>query len=139
MNVLVDTSVWSLSLRRAPRDLNDGERRTVRELTELISEGRANLMGLIRQEVLSGIRSPAQFEKLRALLRSFIDVVIDTTDYESAAEASNRCRSKGVTVSVVDCLICAISTNRGWSVFAIDADFESIAEVLPLTLHKPRA
>jgi hypothetical protein len=51
-----------LSLRRAPRDLNDGERRTVRELTELISEGRANLMGLIRQEVLSGIRSPAQFE-----------------------------------------------------------------------------
>ena len=89
MNVLVDTSVWSLSLRCAPRDLNDGERRTVRELTELISEGRANLMGLNRQEVLSGIRSPAQFEKLRALLRSFIDVAIDTTDYESAAEASN--------------------------------------------------
>jgi len=139
LNVLVDTSVWSLSLRRAARDLNDHERRIVRELTELISEGRAHLMGLIRQEVLSGIRSPAQFDKLRALLRSFVDVAIDTADYETAARASNQCRSKGVTVSVVDCLICTTAQNRDWAIFTIDPDFETIAALLSLILHKPRA
>lgn len=138
MNTLVDTSVWSLALRRKPRDLSAPEKSTVAELTEVIQEGRARIIGLIRQELLSGIKMPAQFEKLRATLRSFPDEPINTSDYEAAAKASNDCRSKGVVVSLVDILICAIAFPRGWSIFTTDPDFRNYATILPIKLHAPR-
>jgi len=138
LNALVDTSVWSLSLRRRPGDLNHVERSTVGELTELIAEGRVRLIGLIRQEVLSGIRNPSQFEKLRAFLRPFPDVAIDTSDYEAAAQASNQCMSRGVIVSIVDALICAVALSRNCTIFTTDTDFQKHAEILPIKLHTPR-
>jgi predicted nucleic acid-binding protein len=138
LNVLVDTSVWSLSLRRKARELNPAERSIVVELTELIAEGRARLMGLVRQELLSGVRNPAQFETLRTLLRAFPDVGVETSDHEFAAQASNQCRSKGVTVSLVDALICAVANARDWTIFTTDQDFEHHASILPVKLHRMR-
>jgi predicted nucleic acid-binding protein len=138
VNALVDTSVWSLALRRRARDLSVAEQAAVAELGELIREGRARMIGLVRQELLSGIRTQAQFEKLRGILRSFDDEPVDTSDYEAAAEASNKCRSRGVAVSVSDMLICAISLSRGWSIFTTDPDFRNYAKVLGMNLHAPR-
>jgi len=57
MNVLVDTSVWSLALRRKNESLTTNERFLVTELSELIREGRARVIGLVRQELLSGIKT----------------------------------------------------------------------------------
>ena len=138
MNTIVDTSVWSLALRRKVQDLNAVEKATVGELTELIKEGRARIIGLIRQELLSGIKTSLQYEKLRVTLRSFPDEPIDTSDYEAAAKASNDCRSKGVTVSIIDILICAIALARDWSIFTSDPDFKDYARILPISLHSPR-
>lgn len=138
MNVLVDTSIWSLALRRKAYDLNPVERAAVAELTNLIQEGRAKIIGLVRQEVLSGIKMSTQYEKLRAVLRSFPDEPIAMADYESAAKAGNDCRARGVAVSVSDILICAIAMARDWSIFAADPDFKSYAKILPLKLHTPR-
>ena len=139
MNILVDTSVWSLSLRRKPGDLSAAQRRTVSELTELIQEGRARIIGPVRQELLSGIKSPAQYEELRRALQSFRDEPIQTTDYETAAKASNDCRLKGVIVSSVDVLICAVAFARRWSIFTTDPDFENYATILPIMIHSPRS
>ena len=138
MNTIVDTSVWSLALRRKVQDLNTAEKGTVAELTELIKEGRARIIGLIRQELLSGIKTSLQYEKLRVTLRSFPDEPIDTSDYEAAAKASNDCRSKGVAVSIIDILICAIALARDWSIFTTDPDFKDYARILPISLHTPR-
>ncbi len=138
MNTIVDTSVWSLALRRKAQDLNAVEKATVAELTELIKEGRARIIGLIRQELLSGIKTSLQYEKLRVTLQSFPDEPIDTSDYEAAAKASNDCRSKGVTVSIIDILICAIALARDWSIFTSDPDFKDYARILPISLHTPR-
>ncbi len=138
MNVLVDTSIWSLALRRKSHDLNPAERAAVAELTNLIKEGRARIIGLVRQELLSGIRTASQYEKLRAVMRSFPDEPVSTSDYEAAAKASNECRARGVAVSVSDILICAIAIVRDWSIFATDPDFRSYAKILPLKLHSPR-
>lgn len=138
MNVVVDTSVWSLGLRRAERRLNPDQRAAVTELKELVGEGRVRLIGFIRQEILSGIKSTVQFEKLRMTLRSFPDVPLETADYEIAAESSNACRSKGIAVSVVDILIATIAIARGWSVLTLDTDFQHIARILPMTLHTIR-
>jgi predicted nucleic acid-binding protein len=138
VNVLVDTSIWSLALRRKLHDLNSAERATVAELTSLIQEGRARIIGLIRQELLSGVKTSSQYEKLRAVLRSFPDEPIGTGDYEAAAKAGNDCRARGVAVSVADILICAIAIARDWSIFATDPDFKAYARILPLKLHTPR-
>jgi predicted nucleic acid-binding protein len=138
VNVLVDTSVWSLALRRKARDLSAAERAAVSELTELIQEGRARVIGLVRQELLSGVKTTAQYERLRDVLRAFPDEPIATPDYETAAKAGNDCRAKGVSVSVSDMLISAVAMGREWSVFTTDPDFENYARVLPLKLHTPR-
>jgi predicted nucleic acid-binding protein len=138
VNVLVDTSVWSLALRRKARDLNAFEKSIVAELSELIREGRARIIGLIRQELLSGIKSPSQYEKLRATLRAFPDLPVTTADHEAAASASNTCRAKGLVVSLVDILICAIALARHCSIFTTDPDFQNYARILPIKLHSPR-
>lgn len=138
MNVLIDTSVWSLALRRKNESLSTNERFLVAELSELIREGRARMIGLVRQELLSGIKATEQYEKLRLHLRSFPDEVVDTSDYEEAAKAGNRCRAKGVVVSIVDILLCAVANKRLWTIFATDPDFLNYAKVLPLRIHAPR-
>ena len=119
-------------------DLSAPEKVLVRELSELIKEGRARILAVVRQELLSGIKTTEQFETLRITLRSFPDEPLDTADYEAAARASNVCRSKGVAVSVVDALICAVGTTRDWSIFTTDPDFRSYATFLPIRLHIPR-
>jgi len=134
VRVLVDTSVWSLALRRAKR-VDDT---TTRELQELIGEGRVVLMGAVRQELLSGIKVKAQFELLREHLRAFPDLELDETDYEEAASAFNRCRGKGIQGSNTDFLICAVASRRDVAIYTTDRDFEQYAEVLELELHSPR-
>src|SRR5437762_8827044 len=138
MNVLVDTSVWSLALRRKNDSLGTNERLLVAELSELIREGRARVIGLVRQELLSGIKTTEQYEKLRLHLRSFPDEAVDTSDYEEAAKVGNRCRAKGVVVSIVDVLLCAVAIKRQWAIFTTDPDFSNYAKVLPLHIHALR-
>lgn len=55
MNVLIDTTIWSVSLRKGPK--NHAESVIKEKLMELIDEGRVRIFGPIRQEVLSGISS----------------------------------------------------------------------------------
>jgi len=134
VNVLVDTSVWSLALRRV-RPTNDPH---VDELMALVREGRAAILGLVRQELLSGVRVSEQFEALRERLRAFPDVALQTEDYEEAASASNRCRAKGVQGSSVDFLICAAASRREMPILTTDQDFVRYARILPIELQRPR-
>lgn len=138
MTALIDTSVWSLALRRKRKDLTDAEQSIVEELSDLTREGRAGIIGLIRQELLSGIKTLAQYEKLRLALRAFPDEPIGMTDYEAAAKASDELRSKGIAVSVVDALICQVALSQHWSIFTTDPDFKAYAKILPIELHLPR-
>ena len=138
MNALVDTTIWSLALRRKQDDLNVTEKAAVIELNDLVKEGRARIIGPVRQELLSGIRNVSQYEKIRTALRAFRDAAIDTSDYEAAAKANNECRARGLSVTAVDLLICAVAARREWTIFSSDPDFERYAEVLSISLHKPR-
>lgn len=135
MNVLVDTPVWSLALRR----VSGAEAPEVKILSELIQEGRANLMGLVRQELLSGVKTPEQFETLREHLAAFPDIGLQSADHEEAAAFFNRCRSKGVQGSAIDFLICAVAHRRGLEILTTDGDFTSYAKHLPIKRHRPTA
>jgi predicted nucleic acid-binding protein len=134
VNVLVDTSVWSLALRRpAAHGISETS-----ELVELIREGRVAIMGAIRQEILSGIKAAEQYRKLRDRLRAFSDETLDETDYEEAATCFNRCRARGLQGSNTDFLICAVSMRRRLAILTTDKDFAGFAKVLGFELHAPR-
>ena len=139
MNVLVDTSVWSVFLRRDAGKLSAFERAIRQDLAGLVADGRARVLGPIRQELLSGIRNPTQFFAVRDDLREFPDEPFSTEDWETAAECNNSCRRAGIAGSAVDFLLCAVAIRRGWETFTTDKDFQHNARVLPLRLRpQPR-
>ena len=131
MNVLVDSSVWSLALRR--NTTNDAIA-IVNLLRDLIADGRVVLLGAIRQEVLSGVRYKEQFARLREYLRAFPDLELTTEDYELAAEFFNTCRSNGIQGSNTDFLLCAVAHRRGYTIFTTDKDFENFRSHIPVVL-----
>jgi predicted nucleic acid-binding protein len=135
MLVLVDTPIWSLALRRRAPDLNPRERGLTAALRELIEDGRAQLIGPVRQELLSGIREESSFRKLRNQLRAFAEIPLDAADYEEAAHLNNQCRARGIAGSAIDFLICATALPRNWQIFTTDRDFLRYAAVLPLKLY----
>lgn len=132
MKALVDTSIRSLALRRRRADAAIAIRT---ELASVIEDGRAVMIGPIRQELLSGIKEPAHFERLREHLRAFPDVEVTAGDYEEAAAFFNRCRARGVQGSNTDFLICAVAVRGDFAIFTADRDFERFATILPIRLH----
>ena len=134
MLVVVDTPVWSLALRRRQSDLNEIEHRLVETLSELIQEGRVQMLGPVRQELLSGIREEAVFKKIREYLRAFDEPALEIADYEEAARTSNQCRAHGISGSAIDFLLCAAAHRRHAALFTTDRDFQRYASIIPLRL-----
>jgi len=132
MKVIVDTCIWSLALRRRNTNIHH----VTAELQKLIEESRVQMLGPIRQELLSGIASHAQFKKLKTHLLAFPDLLITTEDYELAAEYFNICRAKGIQGSAIDFLICAIASHHQLAIFTTDNDFIAYASKIPVMLYK---
>ena len=128
--VLVDTSIWSLALRRRSTPASADSIR----LNDLIDEMRVVMIGPIRQELLSGIRDSAQYIKLRGYLRAFPDFKIEADDYERAADCCNTCRRQGIQGSSVDFLICSVAKHHGLPIFTVDKDFKYYAKFLGIKL-----
>lgn len=136
MKVLVDTSVWSLALRRPKNMAFSAEQQAVvTALADLMRDGRAVMMGAIRQELLSGIKTQTGFDTLKSTLTAFDDVAVTVQDYEKAAEVFNTCRANGVQGSNTDFLICAVSINHQLPIFSLDNDFQMYRQWLPVQLY----
>ena len=106
----------------------------VERLLALSDDDEAAVIGMIRQELLSGVRHAAQFAKLRTVLDGFLNVPVTTADHDLAAEFFNRCRTRGVAATDVDMLICATAARRRMSVLTTDVDFQRYAQVLNVNL-----
>ncbi|RJQ63667.1 MAG: PIN domain nuclease [Desulfobacteraceae bacterium] len=132
MKVIVDTSVWSLALRRDTQESDTA----VHEFRRMIQDHRVQMIGPVRQEILSGIRSESQFKKLQKHLESFPDLPAITEDYVTAAKYFNRCRSEGIQGSNTDFLICAMANRNRFSIFTTDKDFELFSKHIKIDLHK---
>jgi predicted nucleic acid-binding protein len=134
VNVLVDTCVWSLSLRRRAEHRNAREAAHVEALNAAIERGSVKVLGIVRQELLSGIKTRHQFENLREFMDAFPDVEIAPEDYIEGAKLGNACFAKDVAPSVVDMLLCAVANRRGWEIFTTDPDFERYSKILEVRL-----
>ena len=121
MKLIVDTCVWSLLLRRQnTAALSSREKQVLAELQLVIQSRRAAILGPIRQEVLSGIRDPAQFSRTEKLLEPFRDEGIMPDDYVEAARLFNLCRNHGVQCGAVDILIGAVALRLGIGILTTD-------------------
>ena len=149
MKIIIDTCIWSEALRKNKKNLkseeNDSQEKIKNqekinnELKELIFENRIVMLGLIRQELLSGIKDEKVFELIKEKLRSFEDYKVESEDYEQAAKMFNLCRKKhGIQGSNTDYLICSIAVRNNFGIFTTDDDFKNYAKYLPIILHKIR-
>lgn len=132
MQVLVDTTIWSLALRKKVK--TSAEEKLIAQFKEIVEEGRAHIIGPIRQEVLSGISMITAYEALKNRLEAFDDIPLLTCDYELAAVFFNLCRKKGIQGSHIDFLICSISQRLNLSIFTTDKDFDHYAKYIPIQL-----
>lgn len=144
MKAIVDTSIWSLVLRRKQPEailaniLQDliAEDRLASILQDLIADGRVIMIGAIRQEILSGIKHQQQYEKLKDNLHAFPDLLLNAEDYELAANYFNIYCRQGIQGSNTDFLICAIANRRNYEIFTTDNDFVNFSQYLPIVLTK---
>jgi predicted nucleic acid-binding protein len=128
--ILVDTSVWSLALRRdraAPG-------REVETLAAAIDRGDACLTGTILQEVLQGFPDASRTRRLAEYLAPFPMLTLHRGDYVYAAEIRNKCRVKGVTLATVDAQIAAAAINHRCALLTTDRDFDAVGRIFPLRL-----
>lgn len=133
MRVIVDTDVWSEAFRRkGPKS------EYVDELLNLIQEGRIQMIGVIRMEILCGIRAEKMFRSLSEKLDAFSDRSLDPEVLVTAARFLNLCRSKGIQGSNNDFIICACSMLWKMPILSKDKDFIAYRKMLPIELAKPR-
>jgi len=133
MKVLVDTSIWSLALRKNSKPDN----KVVKELNELIHDLRVVIIGPMRQEVWAGISDSHKYNLLKDTLRFFEDAPIKTDHYELAAQLFNQCRTKGIQGSHIDFLICSVSIKDNLTIFTLDNDFENYKKHIDIKLYTP--
>lgn len=131
MKYIVDTSVWSMALRRE----HHKETIEVRKLKVLLNEGeRVFLLGIILQEILQGIKRQDQFKQIKETLSFLPMIEAGREDYIYAAELYNKCRSKGVQASAIDFLIASVSIRNECLLLATDRDFLHISKHTELKL-----
>jgi len=131
MSLFVDTSVWSLALRRdgAPADP------TVLLLSDALAQGRDVLTtGLVLQELLQGFRGPKARKAIVDRFRHLPMLVPTRDDHVHAAELRNRCRRKGVQVGTIDALIAQLCVQHELSLLTTDQDFVHMARIVPVQL-----
>ena len=128
--ILVDTSVWSLALRRD----RPAQCREVDVLSAAIDRSDACLTGAILQEVLQGFPDTSRTRRLVEYLAPFPLLPLHRGDYVYAAEIRNKCRVKGVTITTIDAQIAAAAIDHSCTLLTTDPDFSAIARVFPLRL-----
>jgi predicted nucleic acid-binding protein len=124
MNVLVDTPVWSIALRRRAPYLNVRERALTGALSELIREGRVQMIGSDPAGVALGHSRGRKVCQAAESSEAFDEPGIDIADYEEAAHMHNLRRPRGIAGPAIDFLICAVAQRREWHIFTTDRDFE---------------
>lgn len=129
MKVVVDTSIWSAYLRRP-----DPPESLARVLERFIRRDQVLLLGIVRQELLSGVPHPQQFDRLSRALSGLPDELATSDDHSLAAKFYNLCRANGVQGSSIDFLICAMAKRLRSPILTLDKDFLSYAQYLPVRI-----
>jgi predicted nucleic acid-binding protein len=119
VTLLVDTSVWSLALRRDAR-AEGAEVQALR--TALAGNQSVVTTGLILQELLQGFSGP---RARRAIIEKFSALPLippDRQDHIEASELRNRCRRAGVQIGAIDALLIQLCARHDLVMLTTDRD-----------------
>ena len=131
MSLFVDTSVWSLALRRDQPQ----EGREVKLLRRALSEGIAIFTtGLVLQELLQGFLGAKASSQIIERFAALPFIIPGRVDYIQAAEIRNRCRRKGIQTGTIDALLAQLCLRHELELLTTDHDFKHISKVYPLRL-----
>lgn len=120
MTVLVDTSVWSLALRR-DADTSAPEVAALR--SALDGADTVVTTGLILQELLQGFSGAKDKPKIIGSFATLPLLQPDREDHIAAAELRNTCRRGGVQIGTIDALIAQLCIRHGLTLLSTDKDF----------------
>ena len=134
MTLFVDTSVWSLALRRdKPPDVPH-----LKRLNEALEGAEAVCTtGFVLQELLQGFSGPRIAEQLIQRFSVLPFIVPERADHIGAAALRNTCRRAGLQVGTIDALLAQICITYDLQMLSTDRDFEGIASKSPLMLWTP--
>lgn len=134
MTLLVDTSVWSLALRR------DGPRTepAVAALHEALLGAEAVVTtGLVLQELLQGFGGPKAAASIIERFRALPMIQPDRQDHIAAAEVRNNCRRSGIQIGTIDALLIQLCGRHDMTLLSTDKDFAHAAGHVPFKLWHP--
>jgi predicted nucleic acid-binding protein len=125
LSLFVDTSVWSLALRRdAPSSATE-----VEALVGAIRGGETILTtGLVLQELLQGFSGPKARDQILDRFSSVPLLVPDRNDHVTAAELRNHCRRNGVQIGTIDALLAQLCMRHDLTILTTDKDFRHVAD-----------
>lgn len=129
MALLVDTSVWSLALRR---EGDDGP--YTRALRAALDGAEIVVTGMVLQEILQGINGPKKRDLLIRRLTALPWVHPDKHDHIAAADLHTTCRRAGVQLGPIDALIAQLCLRHSLTLLSSDKDFVHAARHCPLKL-----
>ena len=131
MTLFVDTSVWSLALRRDPPFLP----REVQALSRQIEAGEAIVTtGLVLQELLQGFSGPKARAQILERFSAVPLLIPDREDHIQAAELRNHCRRAGVQISTIDALLAQLCIRHDLTMLSSDNDFRHMTSLCSLKL-----
>jgi predicted nucleic acid-binding protein len=131
MNLFVDTSVWSLALRRDESpDLAE-----VQELRRALERGDiVATTGLVLQELLQGFSGPRARREIIERFTALPVLPPDRRDHIEAAELRNTCRRAGIQIGTIDALLARLCIRHRLTLLTTDADFRRTASHCPLRI-----
>jgi predicted nucleic acid-binding protein len=135
VSLFVDTSVWSLALRRdAPADVAQVAR--LREA--LLSQEPVYTTGIVLQELLQGFRGPKARQSILERFAELPMVAPDRDDHVRAADVRNECRRRGVQLGTIDALLVQLCLRHELVMLATDDGFRHAARHVPLRVWSAR-
>lgn len=138
MTLMVDTSVWSLALRR---DAESSEPAVHALKDALVGADVVVTTGLVLQELLQGFSGPKAQAQIIERFTALPLLQPDREDHVAAAVLRNTCRRAGVQIGTIDALLAQLCIRHELTLLSTDQDFAHAARhcTLRLWLDKPRA
>jgi len=135
VSLLVDTSVWSLALRR-DGSASEPEVHLLRDA--LMGADVVVTTGLILQELLQGFSGPQSRPQIIERFAALPLLQPDREDHVAAADIRNLCRRAGVQVGTIDALLAQLCIRHDLTLLSTDNDFKLVARHCALRVWTPR-
>ncbi len=127
--VLIDTSAWIFALKKSFHPL-------VKERIEkILMESDVAINGMIELELLAGVKTEKEFERLKSRLDALYYIETDRSLWDYASKLAVQLKRKGVNVPYADILIAASAMQEKAILVHTDSHFDVVAKYSELKVE----